>query len=147
MNQAANQAYAGDVDPTEAWETLSTQSDARLIDVRTRPEWTFVGIVDTQTLPEALHQDWQVWPDMAIATDFPEKLAARLRESGASASSPLFFLCRSGVRSAAAAAAMTRAGYDKCYNIAGGFEGDPDSHRHRGKVNGWKAANLPWRQG
>jgi rhodanese-related sulfurtransferase len=56
------------------------------------------------------------------------------------------FLCRSGVRSRAAAIAMTRAGFSRAYNIAGGFEGDLDGERHRGAANGWKAAGLPWKQ-
>jgi hypothetical protein len=37
-------------------------------------------------------------------------------------------------------------GYADSYNIAGGFEGDLDAERHRGKNNGWKAAGLPWVQ-
>jgi rhodanese-related sulfurtransferase len=55
-------------------------------------------------------------------------------------------LCRSGVRSIAAAEAMTAAGYKNCYNILGGFEGPPDQQRHRGTTGGWKAAGLPWEQ-
>jgi hypothetical protein len=43
--------------------------------------------------------------------------------------------------------ALTEAGFTCAYNIAGGFEGDPDTERHRGRVNGWKADGLPWRQG
>jgi rhodanese-related sulfurtransferase len=50
------------------------------------------------------------------------------------------------VRSRAAAVAMTGAGYSRAYNIAGGFEGDPDAERHRGNRNGWKASGLPWKQ-
>jgi len=41
---------------------------------------------------------------------------------------------------------MTAAGFARAYNIAGGFEGDLDSERHRGASNGWKAAGLPWKQ-
>ena len=42
--------------------------------------------------------------------------------------------------------AMTAAGYRRCYNVAEGFEGNPDTERHRGKTGGWKAAGLPWVQ-
>ncbi|HZF36618.1 MAG TPA: rhodanese-like domain-containing protein, partial [Candidatus Angelobacter sp.] len=59
---------------------------------------------------------------------------------------PIFFLCRSGARSRAAAMAMTQAGYARCYNIANGFEGNHDAERHRGKAAGWKADGLPWTQ-
>jgi len=41
---------------------------------------------------------------------------------------------------------MTAAGYRRCYNVAEGFEGNPDAERHRGKTGGWKAAGLPWVQ-
>jgi rhodanese-related sulfurtransferase len=55
-------------------------------------------------------------------------------------------LCRSGARSRAAAMAMTAKGYNKCYNVAEGFEGNLDAEQHRGRVSGWKAAGLPWKQ-
>jgi rhodanese-related sulfurtransferase len=58
---------------------------------------------------------------------------------------PVLFLCRSGVRSAAAAEAAARAGYAHAYNVTEGFEGPLDADGHRG-VSGWKAAGLPWRQ-
>ena len=60
---------------------------------------------------------------------------------------PVMLLCRSGARSRAAAIALTEAGFAQAFNIAGGFEGDADGEGHRGNRNGWKAENLPWRQG
>ena len=59
---------------------------------------------------------------------------------------PVIFLCRSGVRSRAAAIAMTARGFTRAYNLAGGFEGAHDAARHRGQVEGWKVAGLPWTQ-
>ena len=59
---------------------------------------------------------------------------------------PLLFLCRSGVRSAAAAKAMSAAGYSTCLNVADGFEGPLDANGKRGSAAGWKATGLPWRQ-
>ena len=38
--------YAGDVTPQAAWEALAKDSSARLVDVRTQPEWSFVGVPD-----------------------------------------------------------------------------------------------------
>ena len=58
----------------------------------------------------------------------------------------VLFLCRSGARSMSAAIAATTAGYQTCYNIAGGFEGPPDGEGHRGSIDGWKARGLPWEQ-
>ena len=40
-----------------------------------------------------------------------------------------------------------KAGFTRALNVSGGFEGDPDPSGHRGHINGWKAADLPWRQG
>jgi rhodanese-related sulfurtransferase len=41
---------------------------------------------------------------------------------------------------------MTAQGYARAFNLAGGFEGGLDPSRHRGRVDGWKAAGLPWMQ-
>ena len=54
-------------------------------------------------------------------------------------------LCRSGVRSIAAARRATELGL-QAYNILEGFEGDPDGDGHRGVRAGWQALGLPWRQ-
>jgi rhodanese-related sulfurtransferase len=59
---------------------------------------------------------------------------------------PVAFLCRSGVRSVAAAELVTAAGFARAYNVAEGFEGPVDGAGHRGGAAGWKAAGLPWRQ-
>ena len=76
----------------------------------------------------------------------PEFVARVEQLTGGDTSAPLYFICRSGARSRSAAQALTAAGYGKCFNVAGGFEGDVDSQGHRGKSNGWKASNLPWVQ-
>jgi rhodanese-related sulfurtransferase len=70
----------------------------------------------------------------------------RLKAAGATTETPIAFICRSGARSQAAAIAMTAKGFTKCFNVAGGFEGDVDAERHRGGTNGWKAEGLPWVQ-
>ena len=57
------------------------------------------------------------------------------------------FLCRSGVRSIGAAAAATEAGYNSCYNVLEGFEGDKDANGQRNHIGGWRKAGLPWIQG
>jgi len=71
---------------------------------------------------------------------------AALGDAIADKDTPLLFLCRSGVRSAAAARAMTAAGYSTCLNVSDGFEGPMDAQGKRGSQAGWKAAGLPWRQ-
>ena len=74
------------------------------------------------------------------------RFADELRAQGIRPGQALFFLCRSGARSRAAAKAMTAAGFSPCYNVAGGFEGDLDADKHRGRLSGWKAAGLGWIQ-
>jgi len=135
--------YAGDVVPTTAWKILSEQKDAVLIDVRTRPEWNFVGLPDLEPLAKkpAL-VEWQVFPSMRPNPDFVTALSGAITNKDA----PLLFLCRSGARSAAAAKAMTAAGYSICLNVADGFEGALNAEAKRGSAGGWKVAGLPWRQ-
>ena len=140
-------SYAGDVKPVEAWDALGKDGDAQLVDVRTRPEWTFVGVPDLSGIGrEPIGLEWQVYPSMQMDPDFADKLVAELDRRGVVGDAPIYFLCRSGARSAAAAAALTAQGRT-AYNIAGGFEGAHDAEGHRGTVEGWKADGLPWRQG
>jgi rhodanese-related sulfurtransferase len=140
--------YAGDLDVSDAWNLLSSDPKAQLVDVRTAAEWTFVGLPDLSGLGRAVHTiEWQSFPEMEINTDFAEVAADALRRSGATGETPLLMLCRSGARSKAAAIALTHAGFKHAYNIFGGFEGNVDHDGHRGNTNGWKAAGLPWRQG
>ena len=140
-------AYRADVTPEEAWEILSSEPGAALIDVRTTAEWTYVGLPDLSgTEAPFLRIEWQTYPSNEINPAFVAIADEALRRAGSSSDAPIFFLCRSGARSAAAAAAMTQAGYSRCYNVAGGFEGRCDESGHRGSVEGWKAAYLPWVQ-
>ncbi|MBS0471124.1 MAG: rhodanese-like domain-containing protein [Proteobacteria bacterium] len=134
-------SYAGDLSVTEAWALLEKDPAARLVDVRTRAEWSFVGIPDLAPLGrEAELVEWQTFPSMQVNPGFVSDAA------GSDKAAPVLFLCRSGARSRSAAIAMTQAGYSRAYNVVGGFEGDLDGERHRGNMNGWKAAGLPWKQ-
>ena len=139
--------YAGDIGADEAWEMLKSNPKAQLIDVRTVAEWNFVGLPDLAALERRVHcVEWQMFPSMAPNTDFVAQTSEALTAAGAGPDVPLLFLCRSGARSRSAARAMAQAGYQKAFNIVGGFEGDLNGERHRGTENGWKAADLPWKQ-
>lgn len=144
MSQSnASAAYAGDVSPADAWGGLKGDTSAQLVDVRTTAEWNFVGLPDLSSANREVQiVEWQSYPTMAPNPDFVAQVSAANPDKNAL----IFFLCRSGARSRAAAIAMTRAGYTRAYNIAGGFEGDLDAERHRGQHTGWKASGLPWRQ-
>lgn len=141
-------SYADDLLPAQCWDMLEKEGkNALLIDVRTRAEWTFVGMpTPTPDMHPLVTQEWQIYPDMAVDAGFVSTLKTRLDELSLGLETRLCFLCRSGVRSKAAASAMTQAGYSHAYNITNGFEGDPNSEGHRGKLNGWKKSELPWRQ-
>jgi len=137
--------YGGDISVTDAWTLLKSDPAAQIIDVRTQAEWNYVGLPDVSSLGRKVHMvEWQHFPsgtpNPAFVGETAQSLGAVPRDA------PLVFLCRSGVRSRAAAIAMTAAGFTRAYNIAGGFEGDLDGDRHRGRSNGWKAAGLPWKQ-
>jgi rhodanese-related sulfurtransferase len=139
--------YAGDIGAAEAWDMLTGDPKAQLVDVRTVAEWNFVGLPDLASLGRKVHcVEWQNFPAMAPNPDFVCEASGALAAAGAEKETPVLFLCRSGARSRAAAMAMTLAGYRKAFNIADGFEGDLDAERHRGKSKGWKAQGLPWKQ-
>lgn len=141
---SAPKKYAGDILPKEAWDFLSGQKDSVMIDVRTKAEWDFVGVPDLTDINKDIATiSWRLYPDMNVNNGFENKVS---EITYGNKNIPLIFLCRTGSRSAEAAAAMTTKGYSKCYNIVGGFEGDLDSFSHRGHISGWKASNLPWRQ-
>jgi rhodanese-related sulfurtransferase len=135
--------FAGDLSPREAWEILANDLKAMLVDVRTLPEWTFVGVPDLRSInKKAIFTAWQLYPSMEQNPVFAEQV----RAGGADEETPLLFICRSGNRSKAAAIAMTALGFKHCYNVAEGFEGSIDEGGHRGARNGWKVTGLPWVQ-
>ncbi len=135
--------YAGDVTPQEAWDALQADTTAQLIDVRTNPEWTFAGLPNLDSLGKKTETlSWKFYPNFDLNPDF----IARLEQLHPNKSAPLYFLCKTGGRSADAAIAATQAGYARAYNVAGGFEGDMNNNRQRGTTSGWKSAGLPWLQ-
>jgi len=136
-------SYAGNVNPSEAYAALQADPDAVLVDVRTSAEWSYVGLPDLSDIGKhVIPLEWQRFPDGALNTTFVEQL----REAGVGEGAPIYFLCRSGVRSAAAAEVATAVGLGPAYNVSDGFEGPLDHDGHR-TVAGWKVAGLPWRQG
>jgi rhodanese-related sulfurtransferase len=136
--------YAGDITVQQAWDLLSADQRAVLVDVRTDAEWRYVGVPDVSSLGrKAVLTEWISYPAGALNPHFVEQLGgAGLAPDD---DRPIVFLCRSGQRSIGAARAATAAGLGRAYNILEGFEGAPDAEGHRG-ATGWRAAGLPWRQ-
>jgi rhodanese-related sulfurtransferase len=136
-------AYAGDLSPDEAFELLAGNPEAVLVDVRTRAEWSYVGTPDLSGVGrDAVLAEWVSFPDGERNPRFLEAVGAAVTDPG----TPVVFLCRSGVRSVAAAEAATAAGFTAAYNVTEGFEGPPDGAGHRGAAAGWKVRGLPWKQ-
>jgi rhodanese-related sulfurtransferase len=133
-----NLPYSGAVTPSEAGTLLTALPGAKLIDVRTRAEWDYVGRV-----PGSILVEWNTYPEGTRNPAFLEQL----RDAAADADAPVLFLCRSGQRSDHAARAAWAAGYSRAFNVLEGFEGDKDASGQRGHVNGWRNAGLPWIQG
>jgi len=131
------------VPPGKAWEALKAEPQAQLVDVRTEPEWNFVGVPDLADAgKQAVLIPWQVYPAMQVNGQF----ADHLKQAGFTPDHHIYFICRTGGRSMAAAQAAQAAGFPHVYNVADGFEGAPYAEGHRGTVAGWKAEGLPWRQ-
>ena len=136
----------------KAYENL--QKDGRKIlflDVRTQSELAVVGMptVADANVPFMLMAEPMVWNDewggfeMTSNSEFLNAVKQRLEEKGLNQDDKVFLMCRSGGRSAAAADALTDAGFSNVYSVVDGFEGDATNNGKR-ILNGWKNSNLPW---
>ena len=139
--------YAGDITPSTAWEVLSKNQKSLMIDVRTKAELSFVGQPDLSSINKSVKNiELQLFPGGILNDNFTSQLLLELENLNMDKEDPLLFLCRSGARSSKSASMMAHTGWECCYNIAYGFEGDPNENHHRALVNGWKQEGLPWIQ-
>lgn len=127
--------YAGGVPPQLAWE-LFRSAQAVLVDVRTAEERKFVGHV-----PGSVHVAWATGTSLTRNPRFVRELEAKIGKQV-----PLLLLCRSGKRSALAAEAAAKAGFDQVFNVLEGFEGELNASGQRGQADGWRFRGLPWVQ-
>jgi len=140
-------AYAGDVDVKAAWGDLATSAAAVLVDVRTRAEWSYVGVPVLDSIGKAtIFVEWDDFATGGLVPDFVGRLRSALDQKGVAKDAPLYFICRSGNRSRQAAIAATAAGYAHAYNISLGFEGRLDGQRHRATPGSWQGDGFPWVQ-
>ena len=124
--------YAGDLTPAAAFELVRDNADAVLVDVRTTGEWVHVGVPDLSELgKEVVFVEWQQGPQRSLNPAFVDELKHAVPPDV-----PVVMICRSGVRSVAAAHAATAAGLGPAYNVLEGFEG----------AGGWQRLGLPWGQ-
>ena len=131
--ESSNLGYAGNVTVQQAFAWVET-GEAVLVDIRTDAERAWVGSV-----PGAVPLPFKQWPGMQLNPDFDSAITAL------GSSKKLVLLCRSGIRSVAAAKRAAELGL-QAYNILEGFEGDADAQGHRGKTGGWQFHELPWEQ-
>lgn len=135
--------------PMETWEGLKSDPNSILIDVRTIAEWDYVGEPDLSALGKVMYKvEWMEFPEMTRNEYFADEVLAQFGDKDPSV---VYFICRSARRSEAAVltlqAKLAGSGREiQFVNVAEGFEGDHDAHRHRGTINGWKVRGLPWKQ-
>ena len=90
---------------------LMNQQDATVIDVREPAEFESGHIINARNIPLS-------------------QVEARAGEVKKNKAKPVVVYCASGIKSAAAVAALKRSGYEQVFNLAGG-------------IAAWKQAGLP----
>lgn len=149
---ATSQAEAfTNVTPQEAYNMLAS-GQAIMIDVRTPEEYAWVGHPGKNKLGEGIeiasaviNIAWEIEKpgkgyELIVNNLFTVDVAALNLASN----QPIITICRSGVRSVAAAQALEAEGYTSLYNLVGGFEGGADSKGYRTKPAGWKNLGFPY---
>ena len=127
----------------ECFEKLSIEVNSQLIDVRTKPEWIYVGVPDLSSINKnVIFTSWQVYPEMGTNKFFENQIL----ESNIKKDNNLYFICRSGNRSNNAAEFLSSRGFSNCFNVIDGFEGKLNHEHQRALINGWQFNNLPWKQ-
>ncbi|MBN9205190.1 rhodanese-like domain-containing protein [Methylibium petroleiphilum] len=127
--------HAGGLTPRDAW-ALVQQGHAVLVDVRSAEERKFVGHV-----PGSVHVAWATGTALTRNPRFVRELEAKVPKDAV-----VLLLCRSGKRSALAAEAAAKAGFENAFNVLEGFEGELDAQQQRGHADGWRHHGLPWVQ-
>jgi rhodanese-related sulfurtransferase len=133
--RASGLPHAGGVRPVDAWALVQAGA-VTLVDVRSAEERKFVGHV-----PDSVHVAWATGTALTRNPRFVRELEAKTGKGDV-----LLLLCRSGMRSALAAEAATKAGFTSAFNVLEGFEGELDAQQHRGTADGWRFRGLPWTQ-
>ena len=127
----------------ECFEKLSIEVNSQLIDVRTKPEWVYVGVPDLSSINKnVIFISWQVYPEMGTNKFFENQIL----ETNIKKDDNLCFICRSGNRSNDAANFLISRGFSNCFNVIDGFEGKLNHDQQRALIDGWQFNNLPWKQ-
>lgn len=114
----------------DAWGSLKADGQAVLVDVRTPEEWAQVGMPELGSIgKKVVALTWGAGSEAEFIHGLEQAVPNK--------ATPLFFICRSGMRSQKAAELAAQAGYETLTNVVDGFE---DKH---GPGTGWKACGLP----
>ena len=139
----SNKDNIKNISSQECFEKLSIEVHSHLIDVRTKPEWVYVGVPDLSSInKKVIFISWQVYPKMEINKFFENQIL----ELNIKKDSNLYFMCRSGNRSYSAAEFLVSRGFSNCFNVIDGFEGKLNHEHQRALIDGWQFNNLPWKQ-
>ena len=113
---------------------LYTNPNSVVLDVRTEEEWNGVGKPDAESLnSKTFFISLLLGPDRQKNENFTKDFL----QKKISKKDNILVICRSGVRSMAAAKLLQQEGYKNLVNISDGFEGNPATG------DGWKKSNLP----
>jgi rhodanese-related sulfurtransferase len=113
---------------------LETNPNSIILDVRTEEEWNGVGKPDAESLnSKTFFISLLLGPDRQKNENFIKDFL----QKKISKKDNILVICRSGVRSMAAAKLLQQEGYKNLVNISDGFEGNPATGE------GWKKSNLP----
>lgn len=113
---------------------LNDNSNSVVLDVRTEEEWNNVGKPDAESLnSKTLFISILLGPDRQKNENFVQEFL----DKKVPKKDNVLIICRSGVRSMAAAKLLQQQGYKNLINISDGFEGNPVTGE------GWKKSNLP----
>ncbi len=131
--------------PKQAYEIMTNDARAILVDIRSSMEFLFVGHPTG-----AVHIAWIDEPDWDInphfETDIRKLLLGGVVCDADEGCAPIILICRSGKRSHEAGKALLDGGMKNIYHIDEGFEGELDDHHRRSTVGGWRFHQLPWEQ-
>ena len=113
---------------------LNNNSNSVVLDVRTEEEWNNIGKPDAEALnSKTFFISLLTGPDRQKNENFVKEFL----DKKVPKKDNVLVICRSGVRSMAAAKLLQQQGYKNLINISDGFEGNPATGE------GWKRSNLP----
>ena len=130
-----------EVTPPIAYQKLKEIGESILIDCRTEKEWVNIGAPDLSQIDKSVLKIELVRQDQSINSNFTGQV-----EEYATYETPIFIICKSGARSAAACQMLLKVGFTDVTNVTEGFEGHAHYNDGSEILDGWKSHSLPWQK-